>query len=92
VPNRRIKNGPFSFYVFVQATGTVLGRFLPIDGNTFTSSRSGQRDDFYQMADFGATMSYKRLVLTYRTKLIGNHFQEKVHDYDYSSITLSYEF
>ena len=92
VPDRRRTGGPLTFYVFAQLTGIGVARFLPIDGNTWTSSRSGVRDDWYAQFNFGATLSYGRFVLTYRTNLVGTYFQQQANDDDFSAVTLSYEF
>jgi lipid A 3-O-deacylase len=92
VPGRRMPEGPFTFYIFVQATGIGVGRFLPIDGNTWTSSRSGVRDDWYAQVNLGATMSYGRFVMTFRTNLVGSYFQQQANDDDFSAVTISYVF
>jgi len=92
LPNQRNAKVPFRAYVFAQGTGTAVGRYLPVDGNTFKTSRSGEREDFYSQFSFGATLSYARFALTYRTTLVGDFSKDPGHDDDYSDITLSYTF
>lgn len=92
LPGRRLQGGPLSIYVHFQFTGTAVGRFLPIDGNTWVSSRSGIRDDFYAQLNLGATISYGRLLLTYRTNLAGSGLQQEQNDDDFSTVTISYVF
>lgn len=92
VPRRRRQGGPFTFYLFAQATGIGVARYLPTDGNTWTSSRSGKRDDWYGLFNFGLMMGYGRFVLTYRTNLVGSYLQQQTNDDNFSAVTLSYEF
>lgn len=92
VPGRRIPGGPFSAYVFAQSTGILVGRYLPIDGNTFTDSRSGERDGFYAQLVIGAMISYGRFTLTWRRNFFDSNFQHQDRDDNYSAVTLSYTF
>ncbi|GAB4136450.1 MAG: hypothetical protein Fur0037_01000 [Planctomycetota bacterium] len=92
VPNRIRPGGAFSLYLFAQATGLGVARYLPTDGNTWTSSRRGTRDDWYGMLNFGAALSYGRFSATYRTVLVGSHLQQRTKDDNYSSLMFSYEF
>ncbi len=92
VVDRRTVGGPFSFYVYVQGTGTAVARFLPIDGNTFADSRSGDRDDFFSNVAIGAALTYKRFTLTFRTNFVGTALQVRQNDDDYSVVTASWVF
>ncbi len=92
VPGRHGPDGPFSFYFFAQSTALALARYLPIDGNTFTDSRSGSRDDLYVQLVIGAMISYKRLTITWRRNFFGSNFQHQERDHDYSAVTLSWTF
>ena len=90
--DRRIPGGPLSFYVYAQGTATAVARFLPIDGNTFTDSRSGDRDDYFSNVTIGAALTYRRFTLTFRTNLVGTALQTAENDDDYSVVTASWDF
>ena len=70
----------------------MVGRFLPIDGNTFTDSRSGDRDDYFTNLAIGAALTYRRFTLTFRTNFVGTALQARQNDDDYSVVSVSWVF
>ena len=86
-PERR-----FFLYVFADAQVIVTARFLPIDGNTFRASRSGQRDDLTGTVTTGLVVGYGRLLLTWSFTLIGSPVQQSGSRDDFGTVSLSFHF
>jgi hypothetical protein len=61
-PSRR----KFFAYAFLASHGFGVVRWLPTDGNAFTESRSGDRDDGFLSISAGCLVGYGRVVLSYR--------------------------
>jgi hypothetical protein len=56
----------FYAYAFLASQAFGVVRWLPTDGNTFTESRSGDRDDGFASLSAGLVAGYGRVVLAYR--------------------------
>ena len=56
----------FYAYAFLASRAFGVVRWLPTDGNTFTESRSGDRDDWFASLSAGLVAGYGRVVLAYR--------------------------
>jgi lipid A 3-O-deacylase len=86
---------PEKFRVYGTFGLTVAGvaRFLPSDGNTFTDSLSGDRDDFYMNASAGITVAYKKIALlfSYNT-ILGDKQRPGDTTADYGSLSLLWFF
>jgi lipid A 3-O-deacylase len=86
------ERGRFMGYCFVQGTATAVARFLPIDGNTFTSSRRGDRDDLFTDLIVGAMAGTGRFVLLFEVNLVSTRLQGSGNDDNYATVTASWIF
>jgi hypothetical protein len=82
----------FMGYLFAQVIGTGVARFLPIDGNTFSSSRSGDRDNFFSNLIVGAMIGSGRFVLLFQVNLFSDGLRGSGSDEDYATVTASWIF
>lgn len=79
-------------YVFADARAILAARFLPIDGNTFQASRSGERDELTAAVTTGLVVGYGRLLLTWSFTLIGSPVPQGGTRDDFGTVTLSFHF
>lgn len=56
----------FQIYAFLAGQSFGVLRWLPTDGNTFTDSRSGDRDSWFASLSGGVVVGYSRVFLAYR--------------------------
>ncbi|MHC4846991.1 MAG: lipid A deacylase LpxR family protein [Planctomycetota bacterium] len=77
-------------YVYAQTIAVAIGRFLPIDGNTFQDSASGDRDDFDIGLYVGAAIAYDRFVATFQFTPPGSG--TLAQDDDYAIVSASWIF
>ena len=78
-------------YAFLGASGFVVGRFLPTDGNTFKNSPRVERSNFMGNLSSGLVVSYGRFIGTWTVNNIAG--LTRVSDSrsrDYATLTVSY--
>ena len=83
----------FRVYGTLGLTAAGVARFLPSDGNTFSNSLSGDRDDYYVNASAGITAAYRNfsILLNYNT-VIGDKQRPGDTTDDYGSLSFSWFF
>ena len=90
LPAPGLKNRLFTYF-FVGVTGYATARFLPTDGNTFTDSASGTRDDFEAALSTGIVVGWGHVLITWRFFFVrGTDLFSP--DNDFAALTLSYLF
>ncbi len=88
-PPRRVWWG----YVFAGLQAFAVGRFLPLDGNTFKDSPSVERDDFAGNLTTGFVIGYRRFVLSWTLNNVsGLSSLSNSRDTDFGALTFSFYF
>jgi lipid A 3-O-deacylase len=83
----------FRIYGTLGLTAAAVARFLPSDGNTFTDSLSGDRDDFYMNASAGITAAYRKIELLFSyNSVLGDKKRPGDTTDDYGSLSLNWYF
>ena len=77
--------------MFLGASGYATARFLPTDGNTFTDSRSGTRDDFHLALSTGVVVGWNGLLITFRVFFVRDTDIFSPEN-DFAALTVSYVF
>lgn len=78
-------------YVFVGVSGYGTARFLPTDGNTFSDSPSGERDDFHAALSTGLVVGANRVLITFRVFFV-RETDIFSPENDFAALTVSYLF
>jgi lipid A 3-O-deacylase len=91
---QRPPGGRWRVYLQAGVEAYAVARFLPTDGNTFTDSRSADRDGWFVLVDVGPVISRGRFhaEYTYTATIGGTDSTLWSRDQDYGVVTLSWLF
>ena len=91
-PRYQDKFRSLSFHVFAAATGRLVIRDLFLDGNTFSDSHSVEKENLVGDFAVGASISYRRVKLSYAHVLRTREFRGQPRVQQFGSISLSYTY
>ncbi|HEY1097144.1 MAG TPA: lipid A deacylase LpxR family protein [Alphaproteobacteria bacterium] len=88
-----INNGKkIGWYLFAGAEGRGVARNIFLDGNTFTDSRSVDKEPFVGSAQVGAALTYGSARIAYTQVFNTREFETQVEPNTYGAVTLSTRF
>jgi len=83
----------FRIYGSLGITIVAVAHFLPTDGNTFTDSYSGERDDFYASTAAGIVFAYQKFSLVFNyNRNFGATQRPGTTEKDYGSLSMMWFF
>jgi hypothetical protein len=80
----------FSLFIFGAVNGKAVARDIFIDGNTFTSSHSIDKEYFVADLAGGIAVNYKKLIITWTQVLRTKEFKGQENDHSFGAIAVSY--
>jgi lipid A 3-O-deacylase len=82
----------FSAHLFMATIGRIVIRDIFLDGNSFTSSHSVEKEPFVADLVIGASIVYRKLKLSYAHVLRSKEFKSESGGHDFGSVTFSYTY
>ncbi len=82
----------WSFSINLALAGTAVAHDLFLDGNTFKSSHSVEKEPFVGYAAYGFSARYKRIAMEYILTDTTKEFKLQAENHKYGSILISYIF
>jgi hypothetical protein len=79
----------FSWYLFAGVEGRAIARNIFLDGNTFRSSRSVDKEVLVGDLQFGAVLTWRKARLSYTHVLRTNEFKSQRHRDGFGAIALT---
>ena len=82
----------FSFHLFASATGRLVIRDIFLDGNTFSHSHSIDKKNLVGDFVIGASLSYRRVKISYAHVLRTREFEGQPDPQQFGSVSISYTY
>ena len=93
VPGSLFTDGKdWSFSINLALAGTAVAHDIFLDGNTFKSSHSVEKEPFVGYAAYGFSARYKRIAMEYILTDTTKEFKLQAENHKYGSILISYIF
>lgn len=84
-----LRDHRFSLHLFAAVSGRVVLRDVFLDGNTFTSSHSVDKEPLVADVSAGICMEYGRYKLSYAQVIRSREFEEQKEHHAFGSVTLT---
>jgi len=85
-------NGAFSAYIFAGVEGRAIARNLFLDGNTFQSSRSVDKENFVGDAILGAAITFDRMRIAFTHVIRSREYKTQSKEARFGAVDVSFRF
>ena len=89
---KNMKKKPWSFSFNLLAAGSVIGRDIFLDGNTFSDSHSVEKENFVYYYGFGFTARYKNFVFDFIETYNSKRFKKETQGHSVGTMVFSWLF